>query len=809
MQFSVSWLRTFVDSGLDNDALAHLLTMSGLEVEDVAPVAPAFEHIVVARVLETAKHPDADRLTVCKVDVGTGEALTIVCGAPNVAAGIKVPCALVGAVLPPAEEGGVPFQIKLAKMRGVESQGMLCSARELKISDEHGGLLILDDSAVVGRSVREVLDLDDCLMTLKLTPNRADCLSVLGIAREVAALTGAPLQAPSFTPVATNSDERLRVRVDAPDLCGRFSGRILRGLNARAATPEWMKQRLARSGQRSISALVDISNYVMLELGRPTHVFDLARIQGDIEVRWGRPGESLKLLNGNTVSLDAGVGVIAAGDQVESLAGIMGGDATAVSLETTDIYLEAAFWWPQAIQGRARRFNFSTDAAHRFERGVDYATTVDHIEYISRLILEVCGTSASRVGPVDDQILDLPLRAAVRMRAARAVRVIGVEISNEEIAGIFQRLGFATEYVDGVFVVTPPTYRFDIQIEEDLIEEVARCHGYEKIPANLPAARHVMHSEPESQRSVHSLRHTLAARDYHEVINFSFVDESWEKELAGNDNPIRLLNPIASQMSVMRSTLIGGLLANVRYNLNRKTERVRVFELGKVFRRDAGVPDSGLTIKGYDQPLMMAALAYGTAAEEQWGVPARPVDFFDVKADLEALFAPLRPRFVKDTHVALHPGRSARIELDGRVVGWIGELHPRWQQRHELPQTPVLFEVEAAALQQLPLPQPSEVSKYPTVVRDLAFVVDAGIEVQRLFDEFETLRNENDAMQLIRSVALFDEYRGKGLKDNEKSLAFRFRLQDTQQTLNDATVESLMRLLTMRLQDQYGARLRS
>jgi len=809
MQFSVSWLRTFVDSGLDNAALAHLLTMSGLEVEDVAPVAPAFEHIVVARVLETAKHPDADRLTVCKVDVGTGETLTIVCGAPNVAAGIKVPCALVGAVLPPAEEGGAPFQIKQAKMRGVESQGMLCSARELKISDDHGGLLILDDSAVVGRSVREVLDLDDCLMTLKLTPNRADCLSVLGIAREVAALTGAPLLAPSFTPVATSSDERLRVRVDAPDLCGRFSGRILRGLNARAATPEWMKQRLARSGQRSISALVDISNYVMLELGRPTHVFDLARIQGDIEVRWGRPGESLKLLNGNTVSLDAGVGVIAAGDQVESLAGIMGGDATAVSLETTDIYLEAAFWWPQAIQGRARRFNFSTDAAHRFERGVDFATTVDHIEYISRLILEICGTSASRVGPVDDQILDLPQRAAVRMRAARAVRVIGVEISNEEIAGIFQRLGFTTEYVDGVFVVTPPTYRFDIQIEEDLIEEVARCHGYEKIPANLPAARHVMHSEPESQRSVHSLRHTLAARDYHEVINFSFVDESWEKELAGNDNPIRLLNPIASQMSVMRSTLIGGLLANVRYNLNRKTERVRVFELGKVFRRDADVPDSGLTIKGYDQPLMMAALAYGTAAEEQWGVPARPIDFFDVKADLEALFAPLVPRFVKDTHVALHPGRSARIELDGRVVGWIGELHPRWQQRHELPQTPVLFEVEAAALQQLPLPQPSEVSKYPTVVRDLAFVVDAGIEVQRLFDEFATLRNENDAMQLIRSVALFDEYRGKGLKDNEKSLAFRFRLQDTQQTLNDATVENLMRLVTMRLQDQYGARLRS
>ncbi len=432
MQFSESWLRTFANpEKISTDALSHSLTMAGLEVEEVGPVAPPFNKIVVASVLATERHPNADRLNVCQVDVGTGETLQIVCGAPNVKPGIKVPCALVGAVLPPAEEGGKPFEIKVGKLRGVDSFGMLCSARELKLSEDHGGLLVLPDDAPVGQDIRQYLDLDDQVFTIKLTPNKADCLSIHGVAREVSALTGAALTLPDMSPVAVTLQDKLPVRISAPDLCGRFSGRIIRGVNARAATPAWMVQRLERSGQRSISALVDISNYVMLELGRPSHVFDLDKIHGGLDVRWGRKGEQLKLLNGNTVEVDEQVGVISDDKEIESLAGIMGGDSTAVSLDTTNIYLEAAFWWPNAIQGRARRYNFSTDAAHRFERGVDYATTVEHIERISALILDICGGQA---GPVDDQIVNLPQRKPVALRVARAERVLGIELSPAEIA---------------------------------------------------------------------------------------------------------------------------------------------------------------------------------------------------------------------------------------------------------------------------------------------------------------------------------------------------------------------------------------
>jgi len=412
MQFPESWLRTFVDPKLSTDELSHALTMAGLEVEGLAPVAPPTTKIVAGQVLEVAKHPNADKLNVCQVDAGTGETLTIVCGAPNVSPGIKVPVALVGAELPPAEAGGAPFAIKLSKLRGVESQGMLCSARELKLSEDHSGLLILPADTPIGQDIRQTLNLDDTVFEIKLTPNKADCLSVFGVARETAAITGAPLHALEMPPVAVTINEVLPVKVLAPDLCGRFSGRVIRGVNAHAKTPHWMVERLERSGQRSISALVDISNYVMLELGRPTHVFDLDKIHGGIEVRWGKTGETLKLLNGNTVELDETVGVIADDRHVESLAGIMGGDSTAVSLETTNIYLEAAFWWPDSIRGRARKYNFSTDAAHRFERGVDYSTTVEHIERVSKLILDICGGNA---GPVDDQTLNVPT-AAVSVR---------------------------------------------------------------------------------------------------------------------------------------------------------------------------------------------------------------------------------------------------------------------------------------------------------------------------------------------------------------------------------------------------------
>ncbi|MGF6467306.1 phenylalanyl-tRNA synthetase beta subunit [Paraburkholderia youngii] len=502
MQFPESWLRTFVDPRLTTDELSHALTMAGLEVEDLRPAAPPTSKIVVGQVLEVVKHPDADKLNVCQVNAGTGATLNIVCGAPNVAPGIKVPVALVGAQLPPAEEGGAPFAIKLSKLRGVESQGMLCSARELKLSEDHSGLMILPEDTPIGQDIRETLNLDDTVFEIKLTPNKADCLSVFGVARETSAITGAPLRSLDIKPAPVKLNETLPVKISAPDLCGRFSGRVIRGVNARAKSPQWMVERLERSGQRSISALVDISNYVMLELGRPSHVFDLDKIHGGMDVRWGRKGETLKLLNGNTVELDETVGVIADEQHIESLAGIMGGDSTAVTLDTTNIYLEAAFWWPDSIRGRSRKYNFSTDAGHRFERGVDYATTVDHIERITQLILDICGGEA---GPVDDQIVNVPKRAPVKMRVSRANRIIGVAIGADEIGQIFTRLGLSFERDGDTFSVMPPSYRFDIEIEEDLIEEVARIYGFEKIPARPPVATSEMRARP-TRRNARSTR---------------------------------------------------------------------------------------------------------------------------------------------------------------------------------------------------------------------------------------------------------------------------------------------------------------
>ncbi|KKL38490.1 phenylalanyl-tRNA synthetase subunit beta [Burkholderia contaminans FFH2055] len=808
MQFPESWLRTFVDPQLTTDELSHALTMAGLEVESLSKAAPPTSKIVVGRVLEVVKHPDADKLNVCQVDAGTGATLNIVCGAPNVAPGIKVPVALVGAELPPAEEGGKPFAIKLSKLRGVESQGMLCSARELKLSEDHSGLLVLPEDTPVGQDIRETLNLDDTIFEIKLTPNKADCLSVFGIARETAAITGAPLTPVDIRPVRVELDETLPVRIAAPDLCGRFSGRVIRGVNARAKTPQWMVERLERSGQRSVSALVDISNYVMFELGRPSHVFDLDKIHGGIEVRWGKRGESLKLLNGNTVELDETVGVISDDRQVESLAGIMGGDSTAVTLDTTNIYLEAAFWWPDSIRGRARKYNFSTDAAHRFERGVDYATTVEHVERITQLILEICGGKA---GPVDDQSVNLPQRAPVKMRVSRANRIIGVQIGADEIASIFTRLGLPFEREDDAFLVTPPSHRFDIEIEEDLIEEVARIYGFEKIPARPPVATSEMRATNETRRSIHDIRHALAARDYAETVNFSFVDAEWEQDFAGNDHPIRLLNPIASQLSVMRTTLFGSLISVLRHNLNRRADRVRVFEAGRVFLTDTAAKAGELTVEGYVQPKRVGALAYGPALDEQWGTATRAVDFFDVKGDLEALLAPATARFVKAEHPALHPGRSARIEVDGRAVGWIGELHPRLMQKYELPHAPVMFEVDADALIARALPAPTDVSKFPPVRRDIAVVVDQAVEVQALFDEMKKALAE-EACRFVQKVVLFDEFRAKsntsgGLAAHEKSLAFRVTLQDAAGTLQDEVVDQAIQTLVERMA-RTGARLR-
>jgi phenylalanyl-tRNA synthetase beta chain len=805
MQIPESWLRTLVNPAIATEALAHRLTMAGLEVEEIQHAAPPFEGVVVGHILEVAPHPDADKLRVCTVDDGSGQPLQIVCGAPNAAAGLRVPLARIGAVLP----GGMT--IGTAKMRGVVSSGMLCSARELGLSQDHGGLLELADTLSPGQSIREALDLDEAIFTLKLTPNRADCLSILGVAREVSALTDTPLIVPKAAPVGVTLAETLPVAVQAPDLCGRFAGRVIRGVNARAVTPSWMKSRLERAGQRSISALVDISNYVMLELGRPTHVFDLDRIAGGLTVRWGKPGESLELLNGQTVDIDASVGVIAAGGAIESLAGIMGGQASAVTLDTQNIFVEAAFWWPEAIAGRARRYKFSSEASHRFERGVDYDNVAADLEFITRLLVDVCG---GQVGPIEDQIINLPKRPPVRMRFARCEKVLGIAVGRPEIEGIFTRLGLHFESDAEALLVTPPSYRFDLQIEEDLIEEVARIYGFERIPDMPPMARAKMFSTPEALRGNHFLRRSVAARDYQEVVNFSFVEAVWERDFAGNTDPIALMNPIASQLAVMRSSLLGGLVANIRHNANRKQSRVRVFELGRVFTRDSQITDGPLTVAGVHQPLALAGAAWGPVDEEQWGVAARQVDFFDVKMDVEALFGSRASalRFESATHPALHPGRSARITLDGRHAGWIGEWHPRWVQAAELVHAPVVFELDVEILSHASLPEVAELSKQPVVMRDLALWVNASVTAQSMLDTVAETIARNPEMSIVQDTRLFDVWREKstdGEAQQEKSLAFRFWLQDTEVTLDEARVQACLTGIRDELARRHDARQRT
>mgnify|MGYP003332602073 CR=1 FL=1 len=807
MQFPESWLREFCNPPITTAELAHLLTMAGLEVEEQRPVAPAFHGIVVAEIVEAEQHPNADRLRVCRVDAGPHSKdglLQIVCGAPNARAGIRIPLALVGAELPPAEEGGAPFAIKVGKLRGVESFGMLCSARELKLSEDHGGLLELPADAPIGQDIRQFLNLDDTLFTLKLTPNLAHCLSVYGIAREVSALTGTPLNTPAIAPVAPALDDTVAVDVQDTDLCGRFSGRVVRGVNPKAATPAWMVERLARCGQRSVSPLVDISNYVMFEYGRPSHIFDLDKIHGGLQVRWAREGESLKLLNGNTVALDGQVGIIADDQAVESLAGIMGGDATAVSDDTANIYIEAAFWWPAAVAGRSRRYNFSTDAGHRFERGVDPQGTVEHIERITALVQQVCGGQA---GPVTDVQPALPQRPPVALRVARAAKVIGMPVTQAQCAGVLQRLGLPFTEADGVLTVTPPSWRFDLTIEEDLIEEVARVLGYNSLPDTPPQAPVTARVRIEARRGAHAVRHALAALDYQETINFSFVEERWEHELSGNPDPIKVLNPIAAPLAVMRSSLVGSLVGVLRYNLARKAPRVRVFELGRVFRRDASVASTDRSVAGVQQPMRVAGLAWGPVAAQQWGQAERAVDFFDVKGDVEVLLAPRAVQFVAAEHPSLHPGRCAAVVVDGQVIGHLGELHPKWRQAYELPSAPVLFELDLAAVQQQPVPVAQPVPRQQAALRDLALVVGDKVAHDALVASLQA-----DEQGLVRRATLFDIYKPKAatadIGEGERSLAVRLELLDDETTLTDERIEAAVAAAVARVQAAHGARLR-
>lgn len=791
MQFSEHWLRALCNPQLDSETLGHQLTMAGLEVEECNPVAPPFSGVVVAAIVAADRHPDADKLKVCSVDAGNGELLQIVCGAPNAAVGMKVPLAKVGASLP-------GFEIKRAKLRGVESFGMLCSARELGISEDHGGLLALPEEAPIGADVRSYLGLDDNSFVIKLTPNRADCLSISGVARELSALTGAPLVLPEIEPVAAQIEDTRAIVLDAPEACPRYCGRIVRGVNARAATPLWMKQRLERSGIRSISALVDITNFVMLELGQPLHVFDDAKLSGTIHVRYPNEGESVLLLNEQKVTPDVGTLLIADEARALALAGIMGGEDSGVTLDTSDVFIESAFFAPDAIAGKARLYGFSSDASHRFERGVDFELARLAIERATRLVLDLCG---GQVGPVVEAVsaAHLPRREPVSLRPERLRRVLGVALDDATIIKLLAGIGLQAETKGDVLVVVPPSYRFDIAMEEDLIEEVVRLYGYDNIPAVAPRGRLEMLPAVETARPVWRVRRLLSDRDYQEVINYAFVDAAWERDFCGNEQPIRLANPIASQMNVMRTSLIPGLVATLSANRKRQMARVRVFELGRCFEIKA----NGEPVEGFQQPMRLAALAWGGAVAEQWGVSDRKVDFFDVKGDLQALFEPGRLDFEVFSHPALHPGRSASVRLDGQFIGVIGELHPLWVEAYDLGTAPVVFEVDLDASCKRTLPVYQEVSRMPIVSRDLALILDSSVTAEKVR---QTLLAAAPA--IVNSVELFDVYMGKGVESGKRSLAFRVLMQDTQKTLEESDVEQAIAAMLRQAEEALGARLR-
>ncbi|MDH4234048.1 MAG: phenylalanine--tRNA ligase subunit beta [Gallionella sp.] len=784
MKFSENWLRTWVNPDLSSAELAHVLTMAGLEVEGLEAVAPAFNNVVVAEVLEVVKHPNADRLNVCQVNVGEANPLTIVCGAANVAVGVKVPCARIGAVLPG------DFVIKQAKVRGVESFGMLCSEKELGLAGESQGLWLLPTDAPVGMTLREYLELDDKIFTLKLTPNRSDCSGMVGVAREVAALTGSALKPLDIQSQPVSLTEQLSVNVVDAQSCPLYCGRLVRGVNAAVPTPAWVLRRLERSGLRGISAVVDITNYVMLEMGQPLHAFDVAQLSGGIMVRRARKSELLTLLNGQSVTLDEEMLVIADDARALALAGIMGGQGSGVETSTRDVFLESAFFNPDAVAGKARRFGLVTDSSFRFERGVDFAATRQALERATQLLLEICGGSAGAISEARGQ---LPKRESIMLRRSRVARVLGIALDNAQISALLQRMQFDFIANGDDFRVTPPSFRFDLSIEADLIEELARLHGYDNIPALAPQGALTMLPYSESQRPLARIQRILVSRDYQEIVSYAFVEEQVERELCGNDNPVALQNPIASNLAVMRSSLIAGLVGALRFNLNRNQARVRLFEAGACFAR---------ANNGYVQSQRLSGIAYGATQPEQWGTAAKPVDFYDMKADVEALFAPQALRFVATTHPALHPGRSAQIFCAEQMVGWIGELHPQWQQQYDMAQPAVWFEVELDVLAHAKVPRMNEIAKFLPVRRDLAIVVDETVTVQTLLDAITAA-----SVPGVIHISLFDVYRGKGVEQDKKSLAFRVLLQDTQKTLTDFEIETSIALLVDVLQ-KHGAQLR-
>ena len=789
MKVSVNWLRELVAVDLTVDEIAHKLTMAGLEVEEQMPVAAAFTHVVVAEVKTVAPHPNADKLRVTEVDAGTGSLLQIVCGAPNVDVGMRVPCAMVGALLPGLE-------IKAATLRGVESNGMLCSARELGLSDDHGGLLRLAADAPIGQDIRTYLDLDDVVLTLKMTPNRGDCLSMIGVARDLAAVTSAKLRIPAIPPVADTGTESRPISIAAPAACGHYVGRAISNINANAATPEWMSRRLARAGFRSISPLVDITNYLTLERGRPLHAFDNAKLSGAINVRFPVAGEAMNLLNEQHVVLQPDMLLITDDKGPVAMGGVMGGLESSVTDATTSIFFEAAYFDPDVIQGKTRTLGINSDAAFRFERGVDPASARDGIEYATRLAVEICGTPQTKVGPITEAHGTLPTRQAISVRVARVNALIGMALSAAQMSAIFVRLNCELSANADVLDVTPPSYRFDLNREEDFAEEVARIQGYENVPASPPRALVTMTAIPEATRSRNSLRHACAAIGYQEVINYSFVPEERETLLMGNANPVKLANPIAAQMSVMRSSLLGGLIQTLQYNLNHGETRAKLFEIGRCF--------TGSEANLNNQPERLCGLSYGARYPEQWGHDkTERADFFAVKGEVEQLLSGADLKFAVLQHNALHPGRSAAILVGGRPVGWIGELHPRWQQHFDLPLAPVGFEFDLALVSAMPAVRYQPTSKMQAVRRDVALLVDDKVPIEAMVEAFLAVKTAH-----VMGVGLFDLYRGENLDAGKKSLAFRIVMQDTERTLTDVECDTVVARFVEVMSQEFGATLR-
>ncbi len=775
MKFSEAWLREWTDPPLDTAALVERLTMAGLEVDSVEPAASDFSGVVVGRVLSVAPHPDADRLRLCRVDVGAEAPLDIVCGAPNVAEGMHVPTALVGASLP----GGM--RIRKAKLRGAPSFGMLCSARELGLAEEASGLMALPADAAPGTDLRELLGLDDQVIDIDITPNRGDCLSLAGIAREVATLTDSPLRVPDMVPVAPVLDDRFPVRVTAPAACPRYLGRVVRGVDPAAPTPLWMQERLRRGGLRSLGPLVDVTNYVMLELGQPMHAFDLARLEGGIEVRMARAEEGLVLLDGRAVTLADDTLVIADRRRVLALAGIMGGEASGVGPETRDLFLECAFFSPLAVSGRARRYGLQTDSSYRFERGVDPALQARAMERATALLLEIAG---ARPGPVVEvaSAEHLPQTAPIGLRRARLDQQLGLAIPDAEVERSLGGLGMQVERVADGWRVRPPSFRFDIAIEADLVEEVARIHGYDRLPRRLPQGGVEMPPRPDARLDRDRLRAALVDRGYHEIITYTFIDPEWQRALDPDQAPLALANPLSAEMSVMRTSLWPGLLQTLAYNRNRQQERVRIFETGLIF-----IPQDDEIV----QEEYIGGALCGPRWRPHWDAGDRPLDFFDAKGDLEALLA-LTGRgadfdFEAASHPALHPGQSARVLDGGTPLGWLGRIHPALARQRGLPEETCLFQLQLEPLLRGADIRFAPVPAFPSVRRDLALVMDADRPVAEL------LRGVREAAgEWLQDLILFDVYQGKGIESGKKSVALGLILQDPSRTLRDEDVEAVI-----------------